>query len=40
MELQISKRYSSYDSQSNGFKPVLNFHPNGAHKMRWGILTF
>ncbi len=34
---EISKRYSSYKSQPNVSKLVLNFSPNGAHKNALGF---
>ncbi len=37
MGAQISKRYSSNKSQPNAFKLVLNFVPNGPHKIAFGI---
>ena len=37
MEVKLSKRYSSYKSQPKGFKLVLNFLPNGPHKITLGI---
>ncbi len=37
MGVKISKRYSSYKSQPNVFKLVLNFLPNGPHKIALGI---
>ncbi len=35
--VKISKRYFSYKSQPKVFKPVLNFPPNGPHKITFGI---
>ncbi len=37
MGAKISKRYSSYNSQSKVLKLVLNFLPNGPHKSMFGI---
>ncbi len=37
MGAKISKRYSSYKSQSMVFKRFLNFLPNGPHKTTYGI---
>ncbi len=37
MGAKISKRYSSYKSQPNVLKLVLNFPPNGPHKTAMGI---
>ena len=43
MGVKISKRYSSYKSQRNVFKLVLNVTPNGPHRMTlriFQILSF
>ncbi len=40
MGAKISKRYSSYKSQSDVFKLFLNFRPNGPHKTTFGSLKF
>ncbi len=37
---KISKRYSSYKSQTKVFKLFLNFLPNGAHKNAFGNFKF
>ena len=37
MGAQISKGYSSYNSQPKAFKLFLNFLPNGPHKNTFGI---
>ncbi len=37
MGVNISKRYSTYKSQPNVLKLVLNFPPNGPHKNTFGI---
>ncbi len=40
MAAEISKRYSSYKSQPNVVKLVLNFPFNGPHKTTLGIFEF
>ena len=37
MGANISKRYSSYQSQPKVFKILPNFPPNGPHKTTFGI---
>ncbi len=37
MRAKISKRYSSYKSQPKVLKFVLNFPPNGPHKIAFVI---
>ncbi len=37
MGVKITKCYSSYKSQTNVLKLVLNFPPNGPHKSMFGI---
>ena len=38
--VKISKRYCSYKLQPKVLKLVLNFPPNGPHKIGWGFLKF
>ncbi len=35
--VKISERYFSYKSQPKAFKLLLNFYPNGPHKITFGI---